>query len=66
MLVARVAFWEKDFQDIKFLYFTGPEFHKFSEKAYLVLMIGTLVDVLVHTAKKRRLEKKKDAVEKKI
>lgn len=66
MLVARVAFWEKDFADIKFLYFSGPQFHQFSEKAYLVLMIGTLVDILVHKLKKKRLAKKKDAVEKKI
>lgn len=66
MLVARIAFWQKDFEDIKFLYFTGPQYHKISEKAYLVLMLGTLVDILVHAVKKKRLAQKKDATEKKI
>jgi hypothetical protein len=59
MLVARIVFWEKDFTEIKFLYFTGPEFHKISEKAYLVLVIGTMVDLLVHSLKLKRVDKKK-------
>lgn len=66
MLVARAVFWEKNFEDIRFLVFTGPQFHSFSEKAYMVLMIGTIIDIVVHAVKKKRLEQKKDAVEKKI
>jgi hypothetical protein len=66
MLVARLAFWEKDFSEIKFLYFTGPEFHKLSEKVYLVLLVGTMADILVHALKLKRIDRKKDSVEKKI
>lgn len=63
MLVARIAFWEKDFADIKFLYFSGPEFHKLSEKGYLILMIGTIVDIIVHTIKLKRISQKKENTE---
>lgn len=66
MLVGRVAFWEKDFADIKFLFLSGPEFHKLSEKGYLILMIGTLVDILVHAVKQKRLGQKKENTEKKL
>lgn len=66
MLVARLVFWEKDFENIKFLVFSGPEFHNFSEKGYLVLLIGTAIDILVHSVKKKRLEQKKNSVEKNI
>ncbi len=66
MLVARIAFWEKDFADIKFLFLSGPEFHKFSEKGYLILMIGTAVDILVHSVKQKRLNQKKEKTEKKL
>ncbi|MES2768844.1 MAG: hypothetical protein V4596_06820 [Bdellovibrionota bacterium] len=66
MLVARIAFWEKDFSEIKFLYFTGPQFHSFSEKGYLILMIGTLVDILVHAVKLKRLNQKKETTEKRL
>lgn len=66
MLVARLAFWEKDFSEIKFLFFSGPEFHSFSEKGYLIMIIGTMVDLLVHSLKLKRVNSKKDAVEKKI
>ncbi len=64
MLVARIAFWEKDFSDIRFLYFSGPQFHNFAEKGYLILMLGTLVDIVVHTIKRKRLLQKKNITEK--
>jgi len=66
MLVARIAFWEKDFADIKFLYLSGPEFHKLSEKGYMILMIGTLVDIVVHLMKQKRINQKKENAEKKL
>ncbi len=66
MLVGRVAFWEKEFSDIKFLYFTGPEFHKISEKAYLVLVIGTIVDLVIHKLKQKRIDRQKKTTEQKI
>jgi hypothetical protein len=66
MLVARIAFWEKDFAEIKFLTFSGLEFHRIAEKAYMILILGTVVDLVVHSLKLRRINNKKDAVEKKI
>jgi hypothetical protein len=65
MLVARIAFWQKDFEDIKFLYFSGPQYHMIAQKAYVILVIGTLVDILVHAVKQKRLAQRKDATEKK-
>jgi len=46
MFLARAFFWEKDFAVIKIFFFTGPEFHKIAEKAYLFLLIATVVDVV--------------------
>ena len=54
MLVGRIVFWEKDFEDIKFLIFTGPEFHKLSEKSYALLILCTLIDILIHSVKLKR------------
>lgn len=65
MLVARVAFWQKPFEDVRFLYFSGPEYHLIAQKVYAILVLGTLVDILVHSLKQKRLARKKDATEKK-
>lgn len=65
MLVGRVAFWQKDFADVKFLYFSGPAYHQMAQKMYIVMVLGTLVDILVHSIKQKRLARKKDATEKK-
>lgn len=51
MLIGRLIFWEKDFEDIVYFAVSGPTFHKISERFYLIMMICTLIDLALHTYK---------------
>jgi hypothetical protein len=54
MLVARAAFWNKNFEEIRFVFFSGPQFHNLAEKSYSLLMFATILDIVVHSVKAYR------------
>jgi hypothetical protein len=54
MLIGRLIFWNKNFEDIVYFTVSGPTFHKISEKFYLVMVVCTLVDLALHTYKIRK------------
>jgi hypothetical protein len=45
MFLARLIFWTTPFNEIHFIFFSGADFHKFSEKVYLLLIASTFVDL---------------------
>lgn len=51
MLIVRLRFWGKDFSELHFLKFSGPEFHRWSEWAYLALVAAVVVDKMLNRSK---------------
>ncbi len=47
MMIGRIIFWQKDFSEILYFKIPGPVFHDISEKFYLILMAGTILDLLI-------------------
>jgi len=54
-----MTIWDKSFEQIRFISFSGPEFYSLSEKMYFVLLCGILLDIIIHTLKFKRLKSKK-------
>lgn len=46
MLLVRIRYLGHDFSDVHFLGIPGPQFHRWSEMAYLLLVAGTVIDLL--------------------
>lgn len=56
MILNRLNSWNSDFTDVEIWGMSGPEFHKVSEKIYLILILATLIDLVIT----RRLLTKRD------
>ncbi len=54
MVFNRLNSWGADFSEVKIWGMDGPEFHKVSERIYLVLLICTTVDLIFEWLKSRR------------
>lgn len=54
LFLIRLRFLSQDFQNVRFFSLTGPEFHKWSEVFYLILILGTIMDFFIE--KKRNSE----------
>ncbi len=52
MLLVRIRYLGHDFGDVHFFGIPGPQFHRWSEIAYLVLVAGTVVDLIRTRSKK--------------
>lgn len=57
MLIGRLIFWEKDFNEIMYFNIPGPTFHRFSEKFYIILFACTLIDLLIEIIRERKKQK---------
>jgi len=53
MLAKRVFYLGSDFSEISFYGMSGPAFHKFSEKAFVILFLASLIDFLRLKFKKK-------------
>jgi hypothetical protein len=45
MLIGRLIFWDREFEDIVYFAVPGPVFHKMSERFYVVMFVCTLIDL---------------------
>lgn len=45
MMLNRLQAWNSSFEEVQVWGMNGPEFHKVSEKIYLVLILATLLDL---------------------
>lgn len=55
MMLNRIQTWGTSFSEITIWGMAGPEFHKVSERIYLVLIFATLLDILFAWNKRRKL-----------
>lgn len=54
MVFNRLNSWGADFSEVKIWGMEGPEFHKVSERIYLVLLISTALDLILEWWKRRK------------
>jgi len=57
MILKRLGAWGTEFSDITIWGMAGPEFHKVSERIYLVLIFSTIFDLTLTWFSKRKARK---------